>query len=147
MSRYLSAYRTHQGFHEQCVDQIYTDLMTLSPESLQVTAYFQRRGGAAAAGAGTVNHPAGIDHIHLWEGLGQFAQRVPMGGGAVAVQQPRRRQQPGSGVQPRQHLKPPGRRAQAAAQFRRVELMVAIAGHDQQRRARGLARQGFGLHG
>ena len=45
LSRYLSAYRTHQGFHEQCVDQIYTDLMTLSPESLQVTAYYQRRGG------------------------------------------------------------------------------------------------------
>ncbi len=45
LSRYLSAYRTHQGFHEQCVDQIYADLMTLQPESLQVAAFYQRRGG------------------------------------------------------------------------------------------------------
>jgi len=45
VSRYLSAYRTHQGFHEQCVDQIYADLMTLQPESLQVVAFYQRRGG------------------------------------------------------------------------------------------------------
>lgn len=45
VSAYLSAYRSHQGFHEQCVDQIYADLMTLAPESLQVVAFYQRRGG------------------------------------------------------------------------------------------------------
>ena len=45
MSRYLSAYRTHQGFHEQCVDQIYADIMTLHPKSLQVAGFYQRRGG------------------------------------------------------------------------------------------------------
>jgi 7-cyano-7-deazaguanine reductase len=45
VSAYLSAYRSHQGFHEQCVDQIYTDLMTLAPASLQVVAFYQRRGG------------------------------------------------------------------------------------------------------
>ena len=45
LSRYLTAYRTHQGFHEQCVDQIYADLMTLYPQSLQVAAFYQRRGG------------------------------------------------------------------------------------------------------
>ncbi|MEK9594088.1 MAG: NADPH-dependent 7-cyano-7-deazaguanine reductase QueF [Luminiphilus sp.] len=45
VSRYLSGYRSHQGFHEQCVDQIYTDLMTMKPESLEVAAFYQRRGG------------------------------------------------------------------------------------------------------
>ncbi len=45
VSQYLGAYRTHQGFHEQCVDQIYADLMTLHPTSLQVAAFYQRRGG------------------------------------------------------------------------------------------------------
>ena len=45
VSRYLSGYRSHQGFHEQCVDQIYTDLMTMKPESLEVVAFYQRRGG------------------------------------------------------------------------------------------------------
>ena len=45
VSAYLSGYRSHQGFHEQCVDQIFTDLLTLKPDSLQVAAFYQRRGG------------------------------------------------------------------------------------------------------
>ena len=45
VSRYLSGYRSHQGFHEQCVEQIYADLMTMEPESLEVAAFYQRRGG------------------------------------------------------------------------------------------------------
>tara|TARA_B100001057_G_C22726529_1_gene901943 strand:- start:172 stop:957 length:786 start_codon:yes stop_codon:yes gene_type:complete len=45
LSAYLSGYRSHQGFHEQCVDQIFTDLLTLKPDSLQVAAFYQRRGG------------------------------------------------------------------------------------------------------
>ena len=45
LSRYLSGYRNHQGFHEQCVEQIFSDLMTLAPDSLQVAAFYQRRGG------------------------------------------------------------------------------------------------------
>ena len=45
VSVYLSGYRSHQGFHEQCVDQIFTDLMTLQPDSLQVAGFYQRRGG------------------------------------------------------------------------------------------------------
>ena len=45
VSTYLSAYRSHQGFHEQCVDQIFADLLTLQPDSLQVTGFYQRRGG------------------------------------------------------------------------------------------------------
>ena len=45
LSEYLSSFRTHQGFHEQCVEQIYADLMSLGPASLTVTGYYQRRGG------------------------------------------------------------------------------------------------------
>ena len=45
LSRYLGGYRNHQGFHEQCVEQIFSDLMILAPDSLQVAAFYQRRGG------------------------------------------------------------------------------------------------------
>ena len=45
VSTYLSGYRSHQGFHEQCVDQIFADLLTLKPHSLQVAGFYQRRGG------------------------------------------------------------------------------------------------------
>ena len=45
VSAYLSGYRSHQGFHEQCVDQIFADLLTLKPDSLQVAGFYQRRGG------------------------------------------------------------------------------------------------------
>ena len=45
VSSYLSGYRSHQGFHEQCVEQIFTDLLSLEPDSLQVIAFYQRRGG------------------------------------------------------------------------------------------------------
>ena len=45
VSTYLSGYRSHQGFHEQCVNQIFADLLTLKPDSLQVAGFYQRRGG------------------------------------------------------------------------------------------------------
>lgn len=44
--RYLLSYRLHRGFHEQCCEQIFHDLMTkLSPEKLDVRCLFTRRGG------------------------------------------------------------------------------------------------------
>ena len=45
VSTYLSGYRSHQAYHEQCVDQIFADLLTLTPDSLQVAGFYQRRGG------------------------------------------------------------------------------------------------------
>ena len=45
VSTYLSSYRSHQGFHEQCVDQVFKDLLCLEPDSLQVVGFYQRRGG------------------------------------------------------------------------------------------------------
>lgn len=43
---YLVTLRNHQGFHEQCVELIYSDLMYyLKPSKLTVSAYFTRRGG------------------------------------------------------------------------------------------------------
>ncbi len=43
---YLVSLRNHQGFHEQCVELVYSDLMYfLKPSKLTVSAYFTRRGG------------------------------------------------------------------------------------------------------
>ncbi len=43
---YLVSLRNHQGFHEQCVELIFSDIMHyLEPVELTVSAYFTRRGG------------------------------------------------------------------------------------------------------
>lgn len=43
---YIISYRQHNGFHEQCVEQIFADLWTvLQPEKLMVYAAYTRRGG------------------------------------------------------------------------------------------------------
>lgn len=44
--RYLVGFRQHQGFHEHCVEQIFTDLMQqAAPSELLVLARYVRRGG------------------------------------------------------------------------------------------------------
>ncbi|MBH0071568.1 MULTISPECIES: NADPH-dependent 7-cyano-7-deazaguanine reductase QueF [Pseudoalteromonas] len=44
--RYLISFRTHNEFHEQCVERIYSDLSTqLSIKNLEVYARYTRRGG------------------------------------------------------------------------------------------------------
>ncbi|ELA09683.1 7-cyano-7-deazaguanine reductase [Moraxella macacae 0408225] len=44
--KYLLSYRQHNGFHEQCVEQIFSDLMQkFYPVSLMVRAWYTRRGG------------------------------------------------------------------------------------------------------
>jgi 7-cyano-7-deazaguanine reductase len=44
--QYIISYHNHQGFHEQCVEQIYLDLLELiRPLELTVYARFVRRGG------------------------------------------------------------------------------------------------------
>jgi 7-cyano-7-deazaguanine reductase len=44
--RYIVSYREHAGFHEQCVERIYTDLVArCAPARLQVYARYTRRGG------------------------------------------------------------------------------------------------------
>lgn len=43
---YIISYREHNGFHEQCVEQIFADIwQTLKPEKLMVYACYTRRGG------------------------------------------------------------------------------------------------------
>ena len=43
---YIISYRQHNGFHEQCVEQIYADIwQNLKPEKLMVYATYTRRGG------------------------------------------------------------------------------------------------------
>jgi 7-cyano-7-deazaguanine reductase len=44
--RYLISFRTHNEFHEQCVERIFVDLMArCAPERLSVYARYTRRGG------------------------------------------------------------------------------------------------------
>ena len=44
--RYIISFREHTGFHENCVEQIFADLMEYcAPEALSVYARFTRRGG------------------------------------------------------------------------------------------------------
>lgn len=43
---YIVSFRRHQGFHEQCCEQIHADIMrVLAPEALSVNCCFTRRGG------------------------------------------------------------------------------------------------------
>ncbi len=43
---YIISYRQHNGFHEQCVEQMFADLwQQLKPEKLMVYATYTRRGG------------------------------------------------------------------------------------------------------
>ena len=43
---YIISYRQHNGFHEQCVEQIFADIwQNLKPEKLMVYAAYTRRGG------------------------------------------------------------------------------------------------------
>ena len=44
--KYVVSFRNHQGFHEDCVERMYTDLMAqCRPERLTVYARYTRRGG------------------------------------------------------------------------------------------------------
>jgi len=44
--RYLVSFRTHSGFHEQCTEQIFLDLLArCRPDALSVYARYTRRGG------------------------------------------------------------------------------------------------------
>lgn len=44
--RYILSYRNHTGFHELCVEQIYSDILQrCAPTSLSVYARYTRRGG------------------------------------------------------------------------------------------------------
>lgn len=44
--QYILTFRQHNGFHEQCVEQIFSDLtVALNPTSLLVRAWYTRRGG------------------------------------------------------------------------------------------------------
>ncbi|MGE6442320.1 NADPH-dependent 7-cyano-7-deazaguanine reductase QueF [Psychrobacter sp. NPDC078409] len=46
MLRYMLSFRQHNGFHEQCVEQIFADLSQYyQPSELMVRAWYTRRGG------------------------------------------------------------------------------------------------------
>lgn len=44
--KYIVSYRNHQGFHEQCIEEIFMDIYELiQPETLSVYGRYTRRGG------------------------------------------------------------------------------------------------------
>jgi len=44
--KYIVSFRNHQGFHEQCIEQIFVDIMAqCKPEHLTVYGRYTRRGG------------------------------------------------------------------------------------------------------
>ncbi|HSP85860.1 MAG TPA: NADPH-dependent 7-cyano-7-deazaguanine reductase QueF, partial [Psychrobacter sp.] len=46
MLRYILSFRQHNGFHEQCVEQMFADLSQYyQPSELMVRAWYTRRGG------------------------------------------------------------------------------------------------------
>ena len=56
--RYLVSFRNHSGFHEQCVERIFTDLhLMCSPRHLDVRACFTRRGGLDINPWRSTRHP------------------------------------------------------------------------------------------
>lgn len=59
--RYIISYRQHSGFHENCVEQIFTDLNTAcSPSILEVSINFLRRGGLEINPLRTLSPQAGM---------------------------------------------------------------------------------------
>lgn len=64
--RYLVSFRDHAGFHEQCVERIFVDVLArCAPETLSVEARYTRRGGLDInpwrATPGLAAPPAGRD--------------------------------------------------------------------------------------
>lgn len=65
--RYIISFREHTGFHENCVEQIFLDLMErCTPAKLAVYARFTRRGGIDINPfRATPNHPDIVKNIRL----------------------------------------------------------------------------------
>lgn len=66
---YLVSYRKHQGFHEQCVENIYRDIwQQCQPEQLLIYARFLRRGGIDInpLRASTAEYAAGFLRADAW---------------------------------------------------------------------------------
>lgn len=58
--RYVVSYREHQGFHEQCIEQVFLDLLALgSFEQLTVAGQFTRRGGIDITPVRSTDHDFG----------------------------------------------------------------------------------------
>jgi 7-cyano-7-deazaguanine reductase len=64
--RYIVSFRHHDGFHEQCVEQIYSDIMNqCQPCHLSVCAQYTRRGGIDINPVRS-NHSAPLVVNRLW---------------------------------------------------------------------------------
>lgn len=58
--KYILSFRQHNGFHEQCVEQIFADcLANFEPKSLSVVANYTRRGGIDINPVRVFNLPVG----------------------------------------------------------------------------------------
>jgi 7-cyano-7-deazaguanine reductase len=64
--RYIVSYRNHDGFHEQCVEQIFMDIHRhCHPEALSVYARYTRRGGLDINPFRS-NFESPPDNLRLW---------------------------------------------------------------------------------
>jgi 7-cyano-7-deazaguanine reductase len=64
--RYIVSYRNHDGFHEQCVEQIFMDIQRrCHPEVLSVYARYTRRGGLDINPFRS-NFESPPDNLRLW---------------------------------------------------------------------------------
>lgn len=62
---YIVSYRNHQGFHEQCIERVFLDIMArCRPEALAVTGCFLRRGGIDINPRRCHNLP--LEHWYRW---------------------------------------------------------------------------------
>lgn len=63
--KYIVSFRTHNEFHEQCVERIYVDIMKYcQPEKLTVYARYTRRGGLDI-NPWRSNHISAMDNLRL----------------------------------------------------------------------------------
>jgi 7-cyano-7-deazaguanine reductase len=64
--RYIVSYRNHDGFHEQCVEQIFMDIQRhCHPQALSVYARYTRRGGLDINPFRS-NFESPPDNLRLW---------------------------------------------------------------------------------
>jgi hypothetical protein len=92
----------------------------------------ERRRRPAAAQPVAVDHEAVAHHLDLGERLLEFGEDIPVRGRAVAVHEPRRREQQAAGVEPRQCPAACRRRPERAQRRGPGEFPVPVARHDEE---------------
>lgn len=66
--RYIVSFRRHSGYHEQCCEQIFSDIYQLiEPDSLLVACFYTRRGGIDINPVRAIGYEdEGLRSVHTW---------------------------------------------------------------------------------